>query len=194
MADEKSLVPYGDRDRFMVTPPAEGQTGMDAALLARSKYVRSLNADKRTGRTITFELAMAAVEGSMGMLNVIAERLDISRRSLSRLREEWPELEAAITDEREFMLDWAESNVYRAVMEGNLKVSMFHLKTMGARRGWSEKQIVEGNPNRPIEHHHTWEGGLSHVLSKLHEAGLELSDVVDGDVIEVKELPERGTG
>lgn len=189
----KALVPRDDRptlpDRFHVHLTEDEGTAFEALENAQRRYERAPNSSSHRSATgVTLEEALAAIPGTMGVCRIIADRLGLSRRRFYELRKQWPELEEARLLAREFVVDVAETNIYRAIMEGNLRESEYALDRIGAERGWSPKKILEGNPDKPIEHKHSWEGSFGMVLNKMLEAGLTLDDVLEGHFVEVKEL------
>lgn len=85
---------------------------------------------------------LSAIPGSMGVLEAIQKKLGIDRRTLYRYRQRWPEVQAAIDDERERGLDFAEFQLFKLIQEGDYRAIVFYLERKGADRGWAQQNNI----------------------------------------------------
>lgn len=65
--------------------------------------------------------------------------LNISRQTFYEWKDKDPKLKAALDEEDESMLDWAETKLIEQVNDGNLTALIFFLKTKGKKRGYVEQ-------------------------------------------------------
>lgn len=94
---------------------------------------------------LTPEKVVEAIQGSRGILAAAARRLGCSRMTIYRYREKYPEVNAALEEERETLLDDAEDTLYdNAIKKGDTTSLIFLLKTIGKKRGYVERQEVTG--------------------------------------------------
>ena len=88
----------------------------------------------------TAEQVIRATEGSGGIVTQIAKRLGCSRMTVYRYMEKYATVALAIQEEREGLLDIAESELLKQIRGGNMTAIIFFLKTQGKRRGYVERQ------------------------------------------------------
>lgn len=81
---------------------------------------------------------------SGGNISAIARRIDVWRRTVYLYQEKWPEVKEAIEEEREALLDFAESQLFKQIKSGNIAAIIFTLKTRGKERGYVERQEFTG--------------------------------------------------
>lgn len=98
---------------------------------------------------LTPENVRDAIDQSGGIVSHVAKRLGCSRQGLYKWLGKNPELGRAIFDERERLLDKAESNLAVAVEAGHLGASMYVLSTLGKDRGYSRRIEANESP-RPM--------------------------------------------
>jgi hypothetical protein len=79
-----------------------------------------------------------ALEAQGGRLTYAAKELNIHFRTLKRYINENDDVKEALIAIEEAMLDAAEATLREAIEEGNLKATIFYLKTKGKRRGYAE--------------------------------------------------------
>lgn len=91
-----------------------------------------------------------AVKGTGGVLVEIARRYGVSRKTLWQWRKERPELLEIIAEEREEMIDRAESKLLEIIGEGDVSAIKYYLSTQGKERGYTTRteQKIEGE----VEH------------------------------------------
>jgi hypothetical protein len=84
-----------------------------------------------------------AIQGSGGLVSVVARRLGCGRATVYRYRDRYETVRKALEDERETTLDEVEAELIRAAKEGNITAIIFYLKTIGKHRGYVERVQVE---------------------------------------------------
>lgn len=124
----------------------------------------------------TREAFMKAIEGSRGIKTEIARRMGCTRQTVDNALERWPELRAALKDERESIVDLAESalvvDMENPASAGHQRAYLFILETLGKDRGWSKRTEVTGADGGALF-------GLSAEVREMIEAmGLDVSEVV----------------
>ncbi|MCM8819497.1 MAG: hypothetical protein NC925_01750 [Candidatus Omnitrophica bacterium] len=88
-----------------------------------------------------------AIEGSGGIINIIANRLGVSWSTAKNYIENDEELKRAWLDEKEKMIDNCENTIYTAVDKGDIQAAKWVLSTLGKGRGWGENNMVTLNTN-----------------------------------------------
>lgn len=79
------------------------------------------------------------------MSSHIASRLGITRNAVNKRLRENPKLREAQIEEREKMIDVAETALYRKVEDGNLDAIKYFLSRAGKARGYTTKVEVDAN-------------------------------------------------
>ena len=92
----------------------------------------------------TVKQVLAAIKNSGGIKTNIARKLRISRLTVDNYEKKYPSIMNAIKEERDQILDKAESNIFGKVNDGDLGVSQWLLRYKG---DYNEKQIVDTNVN-----------------------------------------------
>ncbi len=80
-----------------------------------------------------------AITKSHGLVAFAARRLGVSRLAVYNMVKRHPEVNEAMTDAREQLLDLAEAKVFVAVAEGNLKICCWVLERLGKHRGYTRQ-------------------------------------------------------
>lgn len=83
----------------------------------------------------------AAIPGSRGMITTIANRVGLTRVTVYKFlyREENQDLFELIEQERETLLDFAESKLVGAIDKGDVAAIKFYLSTQGKKRGYIQR-------------------------------------------------------
>jgi hypothetical protein len=89
------------------------------------------------------KLVGEAIVKARGNLAQVARKFGVSRQAAWKFVESRPALKAICHDEREGMIDEAESALNAAVRAGEAWAVCFFLKTQGKSRGYIEKAEVE---------------------------------------------------
>jgi len=84
-----------------------------------------------------------ALRKSHGNLKLAAQMLQCSREAVRLRVERVKSLRDIVTEEREAVIDVAESALYTKVLEGDMRAIEFTLRTIGKGRGYVEKQQTE---------------------------------------------------
>lgn len=84
-----------------------------------------------------------ALKATAGNVTAAADQLGCTRRSVYNWLDRYPELKEAVAEERERLVDLAESALKKKISEGDTASIIFTLKTLGKKRGYIEKQQVE---------------------------------------------------
>lgn len=94
---------------------------------------------------------LAALEKSAGIITPACKQVGISRESIHKWRLEDPDFDRAITEVNETALDFAETALMKNIQAGDTQAIKFYLSTKGRGRGYTEKQVFEGEltVNRP---------------------------------------------
>ena len=111
--------------------------------------------DKKPQRTPTAAQVKDAIRKSAGNVTAAATGLGIGRTALHRRIARSPELQLALQEEREALVDMAESALRAEVLARNMTAIIWTLKASpeAKRRGWSERQELAGPDGGAIEHH-----------------------------------------
>ena len=90
---------------------------------------------------------VAAIKGSGGFVTEIARRLGCSRSTVYRYKTRYSVIAEAIFEEKEHLLDTAESALLKQVNGGNITAIIFYLKTQGYGRAYGDrsKLDIDGN-------------------------------------------------
>ena len=86
---------------------------------------------------------LKAISGSLGIIETICLKLSIDRKTLYNYRKRWPEVGAAIEDERQKGLDFAESKLMKLIQNEDFRAISFFLERKGADRGWADRKKVD---------------------------------------------------
>lgn len=99
-------------------------------------------------RYIPNKKIVAAYEKKAGNLTSTAAALGVHRSTLELWRKEDEQLNVAMRDVEESLVDFSESKLMESINNGNLTAIIFHLKTKGKKRGYVEsvEQNVNVNP------------------------------------------------
>ena len=81
-----------------------------------------------------------AITKSHGL--VAARRLGVSRQAVYNMVNRHPEVNEAMVDAREELLDMAEANLFAAIAKGNLKISCWVLERLGKHRGYTRQFVM----------------------------------------------------
>ena len=94
---------------------------------------------------------MKAIEGSGGVVSMVAKRLGCAWSTAEKYIHNWEDTAEAFRDECEQILDMAESQVYKSIQEGNSTDAKWLLATKGKGRGYSERTELTGPEGRDMK-------------------------------------------
>ena len=86
---------------------------------------------------------LTAIESTGGIIKNAAHALGCSRQTIYNAKKRWPEVAAALTDERETLKDVAEEKLVEQIMQGNMTAIIFFLKCQAKERGYIERQETD---------------------------------------------------
>jgi hypothetical protein len=98
---------------------------------------------------VTKEQLLEAIEGSQGLVSKIQRKLmaaigeKISWDAVDRLVKKYPEAEAAVKAEKEAMLDIAENNIFKDMVNGDTATSKWYLRMKGKERGYEDTPTIQ---------------------------------------------------
>lgn len=104
-----------------------------------------------TAPRISKEKFSAAIKTYRGIKSDIARHLSCSRQTVDNYLVRWPELEAELLEERDKIVDLAESKLISAIEDGEVKAIIFALETLGKRRGYVKRTETTGVDGAPVE-------------------------------------------
>jgi hypothetical protein len=91
------------------------------------------------------KIVAEAIKGSGGIISTIAKRLKCEWHTAKNFIDSNEELQIALQDETEAILDMAEGVVYQSIKNDNTQDAKWLLATKGKGRGFSEKIGVDAN-------------------------------------------------
>lgn len=86
-----------------------------------------------------------------GNISATCSALGISRQTYYRWIKEIPELEEAVTNAQEALIDNVETKLLSLINDGNLQAVLFFLRTKGRERGYIERVEHTGNNGGKID-------------------------------------------
>ncbi len=92
-----------------------------------------------------------AIKDSGGIMSTIARRLGVTWHTADTWVKQYDETKQALQDEREAILDLAESTLFRNIKDGNSQDAKWLLSTMGKNRGYSERHEITGADGEPVK-------------------------------------------
>jgi hypothetical protein len=84
-----------------------------------------------------------AIEQAHGLIKPAATSLGVTRKTLYVWINDDEELKDLVMQERESLIDLAESRLFQNVNDGDTVSILFALKTLGKNRGYIEKQEID---------------------------------------------------
>lgn len=100
----------------------------------------------------TKQEVIEALEASNGLVSLAADRLNITPEAIYKRMKTDPDIAEVMQTARNRQLDFAESQLFKAIANGELTAMIFYLKTIGKQRGYVERQEMGGALNITIEH------------------------------------------
>lgn len=99
---------------------------------------------------ITKKDVLKAIEGSHGILTVVAQKLNCCRQTCSNYIRKWPETKQALKDARQKFGDVCELQGVKLVLKEDPNMIKFFLNTLFKDRGYIPTANIEGNVNHNI--------------------------------------------
>lgn len=106
---------------------------------------------------VTKEQLLEAIEGSQGLVSKIQRKLmaaigeKISWDAVDRLVHKYPEAEDAVKAEKEAMLDIAENNIFKDMVNGDTATSKWYLRMKGKERGYEDVPTFQFDNTDPLK-------------------------------------------
>lgn len=107
-------------------------------------------------KKITQEQMLEAIKNSQGLVSKIQRHLkaitgeNICWESTERFIHKWEATEAAVRAEKEAMLDVAENQIYKELLNGDTATAKWYLKMKGKERGYEETPTVMIGNDDPL--------------------------------------------
>jgi len=105
---------------------------------------------------VTKEQLLQAIEGSQGLVSKIQRKLEaaigekICWDTVDKLVHKWEETETAVKAEKEAMLDIAENNIFKEMVNGDTATSKWYLRMKGKDRGYEDSTKLELDGTDPL--------------------------------------------
>jgi hypothetical protein len=98
------------------------------------------------------QMFINAIPGTGGVISIIADKVGCAWNTARKYIQDHPTVQRALENERERVVDKAESNVIKAVVDGDLQTSKWLLTMKGGDRGYAPKQRheVSGPDGEPL--------------------------------------------
>jgi hypothetical protein len=101
---------------------------------------------------VSVESIAPLIDLHRGNIAAIARQLNVARGTVWDRIKTSPELQAALVDARESMLDDAVASLHNKVLSGDTIALIFFLKTQGWRRGFAERKQLDVSVNEMEGH------------------------------------------
>lgn len=88
---------------------------------------------------VTTKDILDAIKGTYGIQVQIARKLGVSRFWIQQRIKESPEIQTAISQERETLVDEAEGGLANKINQGSLSAIKYTLSRLGKERGYTER-------------------------------------------------------
>jgi len=148
------------------------------------KSIKSMTKSDHIKRRPSNEAIKKALIATYGNITLAAEQVQVARQNLSNRIHSSPELEQALSESRDRIVDFAENKLLALLNKKNIaglsdpepSAVYFVLKCQGKKRGWIERQEVEMSGNLTIVNIET---KLKDFLNKNGEQAIDSLDNID---------------
>ncbi|WP_020476476.1 hypothetical protein [Zavarzinella formosa] len=103
---------------------------------------------------LTEKIVLDKIVEFKGNVSACSRAFGVSRTTVHEFIRKHPDLQAAVRDARESLIDVAESVLYKAVLNGEAWAVCFTLKTQGRFRGYVQRQEHTGRDGEAIIYEH----------------------------------------
>jgi len=106
---------------------------------------------------ITKEQMLKAIQSSQGLVSKIQRKLEailgekISWDTTEKWIHKWEEAETAVKNEKEAMLDIAENNIFKDMVNGDTATSKWYLRMKGKERGYEDTPTIQVTNDDPLK-------------------------------------------
>jgi len=94
---------------------------------------------------------LVALEKSLGIVTTAAKTAGIDRSTHYDWMHSDEEYKTAVESINESVIDFAESNLFKLVKDGNTTAIIFYLKTKGKQRGYVERTEVHNTDDSALQ-------------------------------------------
>ena len=107
-------------------------------------------------KKITKEQFLECIKGSQGLLSKVQKKLQTatgetwSWETVRNYVDKWEEAQEAIKAEKEAMLDIAENNIFRDMVNGDVGTSKWYLRMKGKERGYEDTPVIKLDNEDPL--------------------------------------------
>ena len=118
-------------------------------------------------KKITQEQMLEAIKNSQGLVSKIQSHLkaiineNIAWSTVESYIHKWESTEAAVRAEKEAMLDIAENNIFKDIVNGDNATSKWYLKMKGKERGYEEMPTIRLDNGEPLNINLSGSGEMS---------------------------------
>ena len=91
----------------------------------------------------TKKAMIQALEKSLGVVTTACKQVEISRDTHYRWMSDDEDYKAEVESLSDVALDFAESQLFKQIRDGNTAATIFYMKTKGKKRGYIEKTQFE---------------------------------------------------
>ena len=91
----------------------------------------------------TAQQMIDALTEAKGIIASASRRLGTTRATVYRYIKKYATVKTAYEDARESNIDYVESQVMKAIRDGNVTAMIFFLKTVGRDRGYNERVDID---------------------------------------------------
>ena len=95
-----------------------------------------------TKNDINKKAMIEALEKSLGIVTTACKSVGISRETHYRWLKEDDQYRQTVEALSDMVLDFAESQLHKQILDGNTTATIFYLKTKGRRRGYIESEYL----------------------------------------------------
>lgn len=107
-------------------------------------------------KKITKEQFLECIKGSQGLLSKVQKKLEAatgetwSWETVRNYVDKWEEAQEAVKAEKEAMLDVAENNIFRDMVNGDVGTSKWYLRMKGKERGYEDTPTIQLANDDPL--------------------------------------------
>lgn len=107
-------------------------------------------------KKITQEQMLEAIKDSQGLVSKIQRRLvaiigeNIAWETVDRYIHKWEATEVAVKAEKELMLDIAENQVFKEMLNGDVATAKWYLRLKGKSRGYEDTPTIKLDNGEPL--------------------------------------------
>ena len=107
-------------------------------------------------KKITKEQFLECIKGSQGLLSKVQKKLEAatgetwSWETVRNYVDKWEEAQEAVKAEKEAMLDVAENNIFRDMVNDDVGTSKWYLRMKGKERGYEDTPVIKLDNEDPL--------------------------------------------